>query len=122
MDPSKLEFCKVLYDYPPPNHPPMQSGVDLSVKANDLVAVLSRSDPSGKPSEWWQCRTRDHQVGYLPGVYLKAFVKKPVEQIEGHSRVNTLSSVLGGQDESESSRANSLKVGAREGEKTGLYD
>ena len=113
MDPSKLEFCKVLYDYPPPNQPPMQGGADLCVKANDLVAVLSKNDPAGNASEWWQCRTRDHQVGYLPGVYLKPFVKKPVEQIEGHSRVNTLSSVLGDKDErGSSSRTNSLKVEA----------
>ncbi|KAG8527097.1 uncharacterized protein KY384_008526 [Bacidia gigantensis] len=124
IDPSNLEFCRVLYDYPPPNQPQLDKGMDLSVKANDLVAILSKDDPMGQPSEWWQCRTRDHQVGYLPSVYLKPFIKKPVEQIEGHSRVNTLSSVLGGgkEDENLESRANSLKVEAKEKERAGSYN
>ena len=114
MDPSKLEFCKVLYDYPPANQPPLLSQVDIKVKADDLVAVLSKTDPAGNASDWWQCRTRDHQIGYLPGLYLEPFIKKPVEQIETHSRVNTLSSVLGGEDDAEgSSRSNSLKVEAK---------
>ena len=101
----------------------MQNSMELSVKTNDLVAVLSKTDPTGNPSEWWQCRTRNHSVGYLPGVYLKPFVRKPVEQIEAHSRVNTLSSVIGGaKDHTQSSRANSLKVETKEKEKVGTYN
>ena len=121
IDPNSLEFCRVLYDYPPSNQPPMQNSMELSVKTNDLVAVLSKTDPTGGPSEWWQCRTRDHSVGYLPGVYLRPFVKKPVEQIEAHSRVNTLSSVIAGaKDEAQASRANSLKVETKEKETMGI--
>lgn len=92
--------------------------MELSVKANDIVAVLSKSDPVGNDSDWWQCRARDHSVGYLPGVYLKPILKKPVEQIEAHSRVNTLSSLLGGgKDESDGSRANSLEGGLKQKQK-----
>lgn len=123
LDPSKLDFCRVLYDYPPPDQPhPLQSNssMELSVKANDIVAVLSKADPMGNESEWWQCRARDHSVGYLPVVYLEPILKKPVEQIEAHSRVNTLSSVLGGgggKEESDGSRANSLEGGLKQKEK-----
>ena len=92
--------------------------MDLTVKAGDPVALLSKNDPSGNPSDWWQCRTRDHRIGYLPSVYLEHIVKKPVEQIEGHSRVNTLSSVIGGKDGSEnSSRASSLRFESKGKEK-----
>lgn len=73
---------------------------DLTVKKGDLVAVLSKLDPTGQPSDWWQCRSRDARVGYLPGVYLEA-VKKRAEIEE---RAMTLSSDEGG------SRSNSLKV------------
>lgn len=117
LDPNNLEFCRVLYDYPPPSQPPTQGSMELSVKANDLVAVLSKTDPAGNASEWWECRTRDHSVGYLPGVYLKPFVRKPAEQLEGHSRVNTLSSVIGGNKSEEASRANSLESAGKEKEK-----
>ena len=119
VNPKDLEFCHVLYDYPPPNQPPQKSNLELSVKAGDLVAVLTKTDPMGNPSDWWQCRARDHSVGYLPGVYLKPVVKKPVEEIE-YGRVNTLSSVIGGKD-SESSRENSLKMEAKEKEKVPVY-
>ncbi|KAL8635665.1 MAG: hypothetical protein Q9226_009330, partial [Calogaya cf. arnoldii] len=71
IDPSKLLFCRLLYDYTPPN-PSAADGIDLAVKKGDLVAVLSQEDPAGNPSEWWKCRSRDGKVGYLPGVYLQS--------------------------------------------------
>ncbi|EER39084.1 peroxin 13 [Histoplasma capsulatum H143] len=51
IDPSKLDFCRVMYDYTPESQ--NTARVDLAVKKGDLVAVLSRSDPMGNPSEWW---------------------------------------------------------------------
>ena len=78
IDPSKLPFCKVLYDYNSETANPAQ-GIDLSVKKGDLVAVLSKSDPIGNPSDWWLCRTRDKREGYLPGVYLEEIQRKPRE-------------------------------------------
>jgi peroxin-13 len=68
LDPSKLDFCRVLFDFTPEAG---ISGIDLAVKKGDLVAVLSKSDPVGNPSEWWRCRARDGRVGYLPCTYLK---------------------------------------------------
>lgn len=73
IDPSKLDFCRVLYDYKPA---PQSGGMDLEVSKGDLVAVLSKTDPMGNASEWWQCRARDGKIGYLPGVYLQKIERK----------------------------------------------
>ena len=116
LDPSLLDFCRVLYDYPPANSPspgPGAGGLDLSVKKGDVVAVLSKLDPEGHDSEWWRCRTKDHRVGYLPGVWLSIIERKKVlPQIEEAGRVKTMTSLA----ESGDSRAGSL-VGVNVGEK-----
>jgi peroxin-13 len=99
IDPSTLDFCRVLYDFTPPETGTgAVQGVDLEAKKGDLVAVLSKSDPMGNPSEWWRCRARNGHVGYLPGVYL-APVGRPgqaVAQIKStiqhDSRTNSLDS------------------------------
>ncbi|KAF2857310.1 hypothetical protein K470DRAFT_266930 [Piedraia hortae CBS 480.64] len=70
LDPSKLDFCRVLYDYEPPAGSSTE-GIDMPVKKGDLVAVLSKLDPMGKQSDWWRCRARDGRMGYLPSPYLE---------------------------------------------------
>lgn len=70
IDPSQLEFCRVLYDFTPDAGAAVE-GVDMAVKKGDLVAVLAKSDPLGNPSEWWRCRTRDGRMGYLPANFLE---------------------------------------------------
>ena len=100
LDPSKLEFCRVLYDFTPESGAAVQ-GVDLEVKKGDLVAVLSKSDPMGNPSEWWRCRARDGRMGYLPGVYLEVARRpgQPIAEIksasQSGSRSNTMTSQSG---------------------------
>ncbi|KAI1378696.1 hypothetical protein F4677DRAFT_375998 [Hypoxylon crocopeplum] len=79
LDPSKLEFCRVLYDFTSESGNATQ-GVDLAVKKGDLVAVLSKSDPLGNPSEWWRCRARDGRLGYLPATFLEV-AKRPGQPI-----------------------------------------
>ncbi|KAM5355424.1 hypothetical protein ACJ41O_002070 [Fusarium nematophilum] len=75
MDPSKLEFCRLTYDFlPQPN-----TGMELEARKGDLVAVLNKHDPSGNPSEWWQCRSRDGRQGYLPSTYLEV-LKRPTPE------------------------------------------
>ena len=75
-DPRNVEFYRVLYDFDPATvngagrRGATSSMVDLAVKKGDLVAVLSKADPVGNPSEWWHCRTRDDRTGYLPSPYL----------------------------------------------------
>lgn len=71
MDPSKLDFCRVLYDFAPDSSAQNVQGIDLVVKRGDLVAVLSKADPMGTPSDWWLCRARDGRKGYLPSPYLQ---------------------------------------------------
>lgn len=75
LDPSKLDFCRVLYDYTPEAQE--SAGIDLAVKKGDIVAVLSKCDPMGNASDWWRCRARDGRVGYLPGPYLETIQRKP---------------------------------------------
>lgn len=120
IDPSKLDFCRLLYDYTPESKTQGQQPtecIDLEVKKGDLVAVLSKSDAMGNASEWWRCRARDGRVGYLPGVYLEAIKRKPQpREIEDGGRVNTISSLVGGGSSSgDGSRANSLTVEAKSG-------
>lgn len=81
-DPSKLEFCRLIYDYTPEaatHGGQLQAGIDLEVKKGDFVAVLSKLDPQGQPSEWWKCRTRDGRMGYLPSPYMEV-VKRAGEE------------------------------------------
>lgn len=115
IDPSKLDFCRLLYDYTPESMTKGGSpteGIDLEVKKGDLVAVLSKSDPMGNPSDWWRCRARDGRVGYLPGLYLEGIQRKQQPpQIDDGGRVNTMSSLAAG-GSGEGSRSNSLKVEA----------
>ncbi|KAK4897799.1 Peroxisomal membrane protein PAS20 [Elasticomyces elasticus] len=120
LDPSKLDFCRVLYDYTPQQQPGQQyaEGIDMTVKKGDLVAVLSKTDPNGQPSEWWRCRARDGQVGYLPGPYLEVIQRKPpqgqiaaksVASSPGHSRVNTMTGSA-----TSGSRTNSMAITEKE--------
>ncbi|KAL2271086.1 hypothetical protein VTJ83DRAFT_457 [Remersonia thermophila] len=102
MDPSQLEFCRVLYDFSPATQgQAVVQGVDLEVHKGDLVAVLAKSDPLGNPSEWWKCRARDGRIGYLPSTFLEvmrkpALASRPVAAIKDAasdvSRTNSLTS------------------------------
>jgi peroxin-13 len=93
IDPAKLEFCRLLFDFlPQPN-----TGVELEARKGDLVAVLSKNDPAGAPSEWWHCRARDGRQGYLPSTYLEV-LKRPGQDVK---RIKAAPA-------SESSRANTM--------------
>ncbi|KAI0434995.1 hypothetical protein F5Y09DRAFT_157610 [Xylaria sp. FL1042] len=99
LDLSKLEFCRVLYDFTPEMGNATQ-GVDLAVKKGDFIAVLSKSDPLGNPSEWWRCRARDGRLGYLPATFLETAKRpgQPVAAIKAaasepaNSRTNSITS------------------------------
>ncbi|OAQ66968.1 Pex13 protein [Pochonia chlamydosporia 170] len=95
VDPSKLEFCRLMYDYLPQGN---NSSMELEARKGDLVAVLTKNDPVGNPSEWWQCRARDGRQGYLPSTYLEV-LKRPGQEVKklkaapsDSSRANSLTS------------------------------
>lgn len=114
LDPSKLDYCRVLYDFTPEANAQSVQGVDLAVKKGDLVAVLSKNDPMGNPSDWWLCRARDASKGYLPAPYLKIIERHPQQQIAAGSatnspngsRINTMTSSITGSDPG--SRSNTM--------------
>lgn len=78
IDVSSIDFGRALYDFVPEN-----PQVELPLKTGDLVAILSKLDPSGRESQWWRVRSRSGQTGYIPGNYVEIIVKKPkTEAIE----------------------------------------
>ncbi|OLN84403.1 Peroxisomal membrane protein PAS20 [Colletotrichum chlorophyti] len=95
LDPSKLDYCRLLYDFTPQAGNAVKD-VDMEVRKGDLVAVLSKTDPLGNPSEWWRCRARDGRMGYLPSTYLEV-IKRPGQPLAAIKAAP-----------SDSSRANSL--------------
>ena len=97
LDPAKLDFCRLLYDYTPETQE--SNGIDLAVKKGDIVAVLSKSDPMGNASEWWRCRARDGRVGYLPGPYLETIQRRPTQAITAGSEPATRTSTMNGETE-----------------------
>ena len=94
IDPAQLDFCRLIYDYTPELQGQAPTpGIDLEVKKGDLVAVLAKSDPMGNSSEWWRCRARDGQVGYLPSPYLEVIRRGPKQLTTGspgNSRTQTM--------------------------------
>ena len=71
IDPSKLEFCRALFDFIPEN-----PQIELELRKGDLVAIMAKEDPSGKPSEWWRVRTRDGRSGYVPSTYVEVIPRR----------------------------------------------
>lgn len=99
VDPSKLEFCRLLFDFAPPQQGGAAAGMALDAKKGDLVAVLTKNDPMGQPSEWWQCRSRDGRQGYLPSTYLEVLKRpgqdaKQIKAIADNTRTNSLTSAV----------------------------
>jgi peroxin-13 len=108
IDPRKLDFCRVLYDYTPQQQ---SNGIDLAVKKGDLVAVLSKTDPMGNASEWWRCRARDGKVGYLPSPYLETIQRRPVQAaITAGSAPGSRTATLVGSDSAERTKSLSLST------------
>ncbi|PWN30216.1 hypothetical protein BDZ90DRAFT_247796 [Jaminaea rosea] len=67
IDPSKLSFVRALYTYE------SSDPLELSLRPNDIVAVLSKVDPSsGQESSWWRGRTRDGRIGWFPSTYVES--------------------------------------------------
>jgi len=121
MDPNQLEFCRVLYDFTPENTANAAAGVDLAVKTGDMVAVLSKSDPLGSPSEWWKCRTRDGRTGYLPSPYLETIVRRLAQQLPAPPGMAALTTPAGSRAQTMTTNAGSnSQAGSRASTLTGM--
>lgn len=78
IDPDSLEFAKALYDFNPEN-----PNIEIELKRNELVAILSKTDPLGNASSWWEVRLRLGKVGYVPLNYLSIIERKaPLKRVE----------------------------------------
>ncbi|CAD6979956.1 unnamed protein product [Tilletia controversa] len=67
LDPSKLAFVRALYAYN------AADPLELTLKPNEIVAVLSKHDPAtGQESQWWRGRTRDGRIGWFPSTYVES--------------------------------------------------
>ena len=71
LDPADLEFCRAIHDFIPEN-----PQIELELKKGDLVAILSKQDPLGNPSQWWRVRTRDGRSGYIPSTYVEIIPRR----------------------------------------------
>ncbi|CAB4253813.1 similar to Saccharomyces cerevisiae YLR191W PEX13 Integral peroxisomal membrane protein required for translocation of peroxisomal matrix proteins [Maudiozyma barnettii] len=77
IDPSKLEFARAIYDFVPEN-----PKIEITLKKGDLMAIISKTDPFGKPSQWWNVRTKGGSMGYIPFNYVEIIKRqKKIEHI-----------------------------------------
>ncbi|KAJ2707697.1 Peroxisomal membrane protein PAS20 [Coemansia sp. IMI 203386] len=59
-----MEFAQAQYDFAG------DTKAELSFKRGDLIAVNSKVDIWGKPSEWWRGTTQDGREGLFPANYV----------------------------------------------------
>ncbi|KAJ1805488.1 Peroxisomal membrane protein PAS20 [Coemansia sp. RSA 2523] len=59
-----MEFAQAQYDFSG------ESKAELSFKRGDVIAVSSKVDIWGKPSEWWRGATQSGQEGLFPASYV----------------------------------------------------
>ncbi|KAJ1813159.1 Peroxisomal membrane protein PAS20 [Coemansia sp. RSA 2599] len=59
-----MEFAQAQYDFTG------DTKAELSFKRGDLIAVNSKVDIWGKPSEWWRGTTQDGREGLFPANYV----------------------------------------------------
>ncbi|CAG8833526.1 37759_t:CDS:2 [Gigaspora margarita] len=64
-----LEFCRALYDFRG------ESSMELSLKRGDFIAILSKNDMFGQPSQWWRGRLRNGEQGMFPSNYVEIINK-----------------------------------------------
>jgi len=70
IDPSTLTFARSLYPFD------TTDPVELPLRKNEIVAVLSKLDPvTGVEGEWWRGRTRDGRTGWFPRKWVEIIKK-----------------------------------------------
>lgn len=71
VDPSKLEFARALYDFTPEN-----PQIEIPLKKGELMAIITKQDPTGRESEWWKVRTKAGNTGYIPYNYVEIITRQ----------------------------------------------
>lgn len=80
---NNLQFAKALYEFNPEN-----PNIEIELKPNELVAILSQKDPLGNDSKWWKVRSRLGKVGYVPLNFLSVIERKTIApQVEAEAPV-----------------------------------
>ncbi|KAI9597232.1 Peroxin 13, N-terminal region-domain-containing protein [Syncephalis fuscata] len=70
FNPNELEFARALYDFQGDH------AAELNLQRGDLIAILSRHDAQGQPSQWWRGRLRDGRIGLFPANYVEILEKR----------------------------------------------
>ncbi|CAK7891344.1 peroxisomal membrane protein Pex13p [[Candida] anglica] len=91
LDPANLQFAKALYEFNPEN-----PSIEIELKPNELVAILSKLDPMGNESKWWKVRSRSGKMGYVPSNYLSVVERRtPPKAVEAPAAPITPTNVPG---------------------------
>ncbi|KAJ1675239.1 Peroxisomal membrane protein PAS20, partial [Spiromyces aspiralis] len=62
---SGYEFAQALFDFKG------ESRAELTFRQGDVIAILSKTNVWGKPSEWWRGKLQDGTEGLFPSNYVK---------------------------------------------------
>jgi len=65
-----IEFARCLYDFQ------AQSPMELDIKKGDIIAIISKLDPNGQPSQWWKGRLQHGPTGIFPSNYVELIPSK----------------------------------------------
>ena len=88
LDPASLSFARAKYAFT------AASPVELSLKENEIVAVMGKLDPStgmevdpraNVETDWWKGRTRDGREGWFPSKWVEVLERKKPEAIAAKS-------------------------------------
>ncbi|KAK9312758.1 Peroxin 13, N-terminal region-domain-containing protein [Lipomyces starkeyi] len=74
IDPSKLEFCRAMYDFVPENE-----AIELAFKKGEVIAILSKDTVTGAEEgepTWWRGRLRDGRIGFFPSNYVEVIKRR----------------------------------------------
>jgi len=70
-----IEFARCLYDFQ------AQSPMELDIKKGDIIAIISKLDQNGQPSQWWKGRLQHGPTGIFPSSKYNKIKKKKKKKI-----------------------------------------
>lgn len=88
LDPASLSFARAKYAFT------AASPVELSLKENEIVAVMGKLDPNSGmeidprtnvETDWWKGRTRDGREGWFPSKWVEVLERKKQDAVAAKS-------------------------------------